>query len=187
MRNKVLFLFLILLGVGIYDFIKPFLGAVAWYWLWTIIVLMFLLWIYYALLVSRASIQVRPKSLRLQGPLYAFNISYGRIHSVTSAHIGQHYPKDTLKGREKAVLEPVYTTTCVFIELTSYPKSLRWLRLWFPRYLFGTSRPGLICAVPDWIALSRDVETYRTHRYERVHNADKRTGHSLVADILADE
>jgi hypothetical protein len=100
--------------------------------------------------------------------------------------MSQHYPFDSLKGREKDVLEPLYNRTCVFIELTSYPGTFRWRHLWFPKFLFGTSRPGLVCVTRDWLSLSRDVEAYRSERYERVHNADKEH-QSLAARVLTEE
>jgi hypothetical protein len=186
LRNKILLLFLMLLGIGIYDLIDPRLDDDLWFYFWIVIGVVFLLWIYYAVIIPRSSIQMRPKSLRLKGPLIAFNISYARIHSVTSAQMSQHYPFDSLKGREKDVLEPLYNRTCVFIELTSYPGTFRWRHLWFPKFLFGTSRPGLVCVTRDWLSLSRDVEAYRSERYERVHNADKEH-QSLAARVLTEE
>jgi hypothetical protein len=186
LRNKILLLFLMLLGIGIYDLIDPMLDDDLWFYFWIVIGVVFLLWIYYAVIIPRSSIQMRPKSLRLKGPLIAFNISYARIHSVTSAQMSQHYPFDSLKGREKDVLEPLYNRTCVFIELTSYPGTFRWRHLWFPKFLFGTSRPGLVCVTRDWLSLSRDVEAYRSERYERVHNADKEH-QSLAARVLTEE
>ncbi len=184
-RNKMLLLFLMLLAIGIFDLFNPIMGDL-WYLFWVVIGVIFFLWLYYAFIMPRASVQLRPKSLRLKGPLIAFNISYGRIHSVTSGQMGQHYPFDGLKNREQAVLEPLYNRTCIFIELSSYPGTFRWRHLWFPKFLFGTSRPGLVCVTKDWLALSRDVEAYRGERYERVHNAD-RVAQSLAAQILSED
>jgi hypothetical protein len=185
-RNKLLLLFLMLLGIGIYDWYAYILADELWFYFWVVIGLVFVLWLYYAFLVPRASIQARPKSLRLKGPVIAFNISYGRIHSVTSAQMGQHYPWDSLKGSEQGVLEPLYNRTCVFVELKSYPRVFEWRNYWFPKFLFGTSRPGLLCVTQDWLALSRDIEAYRGNRYERVHNADRGAARSLAAQVLED-
>jgi hypothetical protein len=187
LRNKLLLLFLILLGIGVYDLLSPILADDLWFYFWIVILVVFLLWFYYAFMMPRASIQARPKSLRLQGPVIAFNISYARIHSVTSGQMGQHFPFDSLKGREKDVLEPLYNRTCVFVELSSYPQTFRWRQLWFPKFIFGTSRPGLLCVIEDWISLSRDIEAYRGHRYERVHNADRGAARSLASRILNEE
>jgi hypothetical protein len=187
LRNKVLLLLLILFGIGAYDLYSPILADDLWFYFWIVILMVFLLWIYYAFIVPRASVQMRPKSLRLKGPLIAFNISYARIHSVTSAQMSQHFPFDALKEREKDVLEPLYNRTCVFIELSSYPGPFRWRHLWFPKFLFGTSRPGLVCVTKDWLTLSRDVEAYRSERYERVYNADRGEARSLAAKVLTEE
>jgi hypothetical protein len=187
LRNKLLFLLFILLGIGVYDFFYQILGDNVWFLFWIVILVVFLLWFYYAFMMPRASIQIRPKSLRLRGPLMAFNVSYGRIHSVTSAQMSQHFPFDSLKGREQGVLEPLYNRTCVFIELRNYPKAFRWRHLWFPKYLFGTSRPGLVCVTEDWLTLTRDVEAYRGERYERVHAPDRGESRSLAAKVLTDD
>lgn len=187
LRNKLLFLFLILLGIGVYDYFYQILADDIWFYFWIVILIVFLMWLYYAFVMPRASIQTRPKSLRLRGPLMAFNISYARIHSVTSAQMSQHFPFDSLKGREQGVLEPLYNRTCVFIELSSYPKAFKWRHLWFPKYLFGTSRPGLVCVTEDWLTLSRDVEAYRGERYERVHTPDRAESRSLAAKVLTED
>lgn len=187
LRNKILLLLLILLGIGIYDLINPILADSIWFYFWIVIGFVFVLWVYYAIMLPRSSVQARPKSLRLQGPLYALNISYGRIYSATSAQMGQHYPFNDLKGSEKGVLEPLFNRTCVFIELKSFPKAYRWKHLWFPKFLFGTSREGIICVIEDWLELSRDIEAYRGNRYERVHNADRGEARSLAAKILAED
>lgn len=187
MRNKLLLLFFILLGIGIYDLYKQILDDALWFYFWIVIFFVFMLWFYYAFMMPRSSIQARPKSLRLQGPLYAINISYARIRSVTSGQMAQHYPFNDLKGSEQGVLEPLYNRTCVFIELNSYPKAFRWRRLWFPEFLFGTSRPGLLCVIDDWLSLSNEVEVYRGNRYERVHNAEKDEAKTLAARVLVED
>jgi hypothetical protein len=98
--------------------------------------------------------------------------------------MAQHYPFENLKGKEQGLLEPLYKRTCVFIELTSYPKAFKWRHLWFPEYLFGTSRPGIICVIDDWLELSRDVEAYRGNRQERVRSVEKGDARSLAARVL---
>jgi hypothetical protein len=184
MRGLFLLLGIVLTAIGIFDLlVAPILGQFWFYW-WLVVALVFLLWIYYDFLVRRGAIQVREKILRLQGPIYGANVSYGRIHSVTSAHLVQHFPVESLKGLDKRLLEPFYTQTCLFIELTSFPKSFRWRRLWFPRYLFGTSRPGLICITEDWMALSRDIEAARAERQERTGKHKQHRKRSLAAQVL---
>jgi hypothetical protein len=185
LRGKLFLLLLVLIALGIYDLFgpAPILGDY-WYLIWIGVGLIALFWLYYRFLVGRAYIQAGPKYLRLQGPLYGVNLSYNRIHSITSSHIGQHYALDTLKGFERGLVEPIYSQACVFIELKSYPPAFRWRNLWFSRLIFGTNRPGLLCAVEDWVALSRDAENARGQWREEHHDRQHRRTRSLAAQIL---
>jgi hypothetical protein len=184
MRGKLLALALILVAAGLYDLmVDPFLGA-SWLYLWLIVALVFLLWFYYAFLVRRAAIQVRPDILRLQGPLRGVNLSYGRVHSVTTAHMAQHVHGSKLSGSERSLIEPYFNLTCLFIELNSYPKALKYRRFWFSKFVFSTSRPGLVCAVKDWMALSRDVEAARAARQEKIDRPRRARARSLAAQVL---
>jgi hypothetical protein len=172
------------LALIVYDLATAFLGDI-WYLLWVAEATVVALLVYYGLLMPRATIQVGPRRLRLQGPLYGFNISYRRIHSVTAANIGQHYSHNNMKHSERSLVKPFYHHTCVFVELKSYPKAFRWRRLWFPRLLFGTSRSGLICQVSDWMKLSRDIESARSLRYAFNHRKRLGDARSPAARILA--
>lgn len=185
LRGKLFWLGLVLLALALYDLLgpAPILGDY-WYLVWAAVVVVALFWLYYRFLMSRAYIQARPKFLRLQGPLYGINLSYNRIYSITSSHIGQHYPLDVLKGFERGIVEPIYSQACVFIELKSYPPAFRWRRFLFPRLIFGTNRPGLLCAVEDWVALSRDAEDARGKWREEHHDRTHRRSRSLAAQVL---
>jgi hypothetical protein len=77
----------------------------------------------------------------------------------------QHYDWEALKPGERAALGELHRQTCAFVELNSIPRGFGRRRLWFSRLLFGTSRAGLVLIVDDWMALSRDIEGARAHRY----------------------
>lgn len=186
MRPILLVFGVILLAVGLYDQFTGYLGQY-WYWWWLAIALLVILWSYYSLLMPRAAIKVKAKTLRLQGPIWGYNISYGRVYAITASKMDQQYPFDQLKGSERAILKPFYHKTCVFIELTSYPRALKWRRLWFPRYLFGANRMGLICHVEDWMALSRDLESSRANRQEVQEQTHITSRQTLVGRILAED
>ena len=180
----VLLLSLLILGiVGVYDLRNPVLGD-EWYLWWVIFFVILFLWIYYTILVRRAALQVRPNYLRLQGPIRGFKISYGRIHSVTSSTIAQHYPADVLNGYERSLLEPLRRQPAVFIELRSFPKALKHRRWWFPRLLFGTARPGLLLIVEDWMTVSQDVEVARDRWRTRRAAAKRPDAASVLARVL---
>lgn len=183
-RGMLLVLAVTVFVVAVYDQFNPLLRDDLWYVIWIVWLFVFALWFYYAVLMRRAAILVMPAHLRLQGPLYGANISYGRVHSATSARMAQHYRFNELKGGEQSLLKPLYQQTCLFIELKSYPPSFKRRQFWFPRFLFGSSRPGLICAVEDWMILSQDIEVARGHRQEKFSPRRGERGRSLAMKVI---
>ena len=183
MRGKLLWLGLTLLVLAVVDLVRPFLGTY-FYLLWLVVGLVALLWLYYGILVRRAGVGVTPNYLLLQGPLRGVKISYGRISAVTSTQIAQHYDFDTLKGRERRLVQPFFGTACTFVELSSWPKTLSQRSLWFPRLLFGVRREGLLLASPNWMQLNRDIEEARRKWHDARQQKTKKDGRSLAAQIL---
>jgi hypothetical protein len=175
-----------MVAVGIYDQQSAILGD-EWLLWWIIMLVVGLIWTYYAILAPRASIQLHSNFIRLQGPFIGKNISYGRIYAVTPAHMSQHYAEDRLSRGEKAIVKPFLHTTCVFIELQNFPSSFKRRKLWFPRYLFGTNRKGILCCVEDWMALSRQIESARTGRQARNDPNWHQRRRTLVGHILAED
>jgi hypothetical protein len=185
MRWWLALLLIVLLLVGIYDQFTGYLSSL-WLGWWLVTFLVGVLYFYYAILMRRVSIQVRQGSFRLQGPIVGYNISYARIYSVTSSKMELHYSKDQLSRKEWSLVEPLYFTTCLFIELRSTPRRFKRRRLWFPRIFFGPQRMGLICYVEDWMALSRQIDTARTLRQNAQGPAHIGNRQTLVGRILAE-
>jgi hypothetical protein len=186
-RTLLLLLAVAVFGAGIYDQFSPIFGDDLWYIIWVAWPFFLALWFYYAVLLRRAAIQVRPDYLRLQGPVSGVNISYGRIYAATSAQMEQHFRFKELKGGQRSWLKPLYQQTCLFIELSSYPPAFKHRNLWFSPFLFGSSRPGIICAVDDWMALSQDVETARGHRQEKYNSRRQEDTRSLAMKLLDED
>lgn len=186
-RGKVLLLTLVLFVIAVYDqLFDPILGDI-WVLVWIVMGLLALLWLYYAVLMRRSAIHVMPKHLRLQGPLYGVNISYGRVYSAAAAQMDQHHHFNQLKGSEQNLLEPLYKQPCLFIELNSFPSTLKRRHLWFPRFLFGSSRPGILCAVEDWMTLSTDIEVARGERHENRSSRRQEDNRSLAMRLLDED
>lgn len=183
MRWRLVLLLIVLLLVGVYDQFTGYLGSLWWGW-WLAILLVSVLYLYYAVLLRRASIQVRPGSFRFQGPLIGYTISYGRIYSVASGRMEQHYSKNQLGPNEWSILKPLYFTTSLFIELNSTPRHFNRRRLWFPRLFFGPARPGLICHVEDWMGLSQALDEARSQRKSALDQAHISNRKTLVGRIL---
>lgn len=184
-RGKALLITITLAGLGIYDQFRPVFGP-QWPWLWVACAAAFALWFYYGLFMRRAAIQIRPKYLRLQGPLFGLNISYGRIHTVTSALVSHHYPPNKASNRERQLLERFQGQASVFVELRSTPPNFKQRQWLFPRYLFGTSRPGLLLVATDWLSLSRDIEDGRANWFNKQHPHQRSQNRSLAAGVLDD-
>ncbi len=183
-REVLLLIVLSLAGLVAYDLlVAPVLGSL-WYAAPVALAAAFALWYYYAILMRRAALQVRPDMLRLQGPLVGMNISYGRIHSVTPTAMSQQYPREQLSGHEQGLLSGFTGHTCVLVELRSLPKGYGHRRLWFHRLLFGETRPGLLLLVEDWMALSQDIDGAHTAWQERRKQHGRADNRSPAARVL---
>ncbi len=183
MRGKLLWLGLTLLVLAVVDLLRPFLGDY-WYLVWLVLGAVVVLWVYYSILLRWAGVVVTPSYLLLQGPLRGVKISYGRLGTVTSTQMSQHYNFDELKSRERSLVQPFFGAACSFVGLTSWPKTLNQRTLWFPRLLFGVRREGLLLASPNWMQLNRDIEEARRKWHDARQQKGKKDGRSLAAQIL---
>lgn len=184
MRSKLFLLLLVLLTFAAFDMFVPVTGDL-WFVLWAVIPIVFVLWFYYAFLIRRAALIVTPKFMILQGPLTAVKISYGRVSTVTSSHMSQHYDLKSLNSRQRFLVKPLYQHACGFIELNSLPKKLgKGRRLWFSPFLFSPRGTGLLLVVDDWLQLGRDVEEARQRWREARGLQAREDNRSLAAKIL---
>lgn len=183
MRGKLLWLGLTLLVLAVVDLLRPFLGEY-WYLLWLVLGLVAVLWVYYSILLRRAGLFVAPGYLLLRGPFKQVKISYGRIETVTTTQMSQHFEFNALKGRERSLVQPFFGVACSFISLNSWPKALNRRSLWFPRLLFGVRRHGLLLVTPNWMQLNRDVEEARSRWRDARQQKEKTDGRSLAGQIL---
>jgi hypothetical protein len=186
MRWKLVLLAVLIVALGLYDQFTGVLGP-NWFFLWLALIPVAILWLYYALLMPRAAIQVTPAYVRLQGPLYGRKLSFKRIQTISPGKLEQHYAYNDLTLGERPILKPLHQRTCTFVELSSYPKAFKWRRWWFPRTLFGTRKKGLLCYVDDWMALSRELESARARRLAETAETGLRRKMTPAAYILAED
>jgi hypothetical protein len=184
-RTYFLLLWLLLLLLAVYDFtIRPLFADNLWPMVWVALVAAFLLWLYYTLLVRRASVEIQPRVLVIRGPLRTMKISYGRIQSVTSTQLIRHHDPKQHKGPTRTLIEEVGGQTCLHIALHTLPQQYQQRRFWYSPLLFSDINPGLLLVVEDWMALSRQLEVARSewHQTNKVRRqGDKR---SLAARVL---
>jgi hypothetical protein len=120
----------------------------------------------YALLARRmAWVQCRSKHLRIQTPFYPLVISYGRIKAVRPADFHKIFSPFEEKAARRQWLRPYWSKTALVVELSQYPLSKTWLRLWLSPYLLSPDPPGFVFVVEDWMALSRQLDDFR-NRWE---------------------
>jgi len=116
------------------------------------------LYVYSALGPRLSYVQCRPTHLRVSTPLFQLAISYNRI--VTSRPV-PFDPVNVPAGHEP-VVGPLRGQTMLALDLNGYPVARRWLKLLLNPFLLPEKFLGLQLLVPDWMALSRDIEVHRT-------------------------
>ena len=126
----------------------------------------------YAFLARRlAWVQCRAGHIRIQTPFYRLAVSYGRIKGTRPRSFAEMYNLAEEKVARQDWLRPYARHTAIVINLSRYPLSRAWLRLWFSPYLLDPVNPGFVFLVEDWMALSRQVDEFRiaweTRRKER--------------------
>lgn len=118
-----------------------------------------------------AYIQAHANHLRLVIPFYRFNISYRRVFNIHPANFNDLFPPSQTGWARRRFLSPFYGRTVVVIVLKSYPISPQLLRLFFPHQMFSPQESGLVLLVPDWMALSTEldsvIESWRQSRNRR--------------------
>ncbi|MFQ6101791.1 MAG: hypothetical protein ACE5OS_11245 [Anaerolineae bacterium] len=109
-----------------------------------------------------AWIQCRPNHLRIQTPFYPLVVSYGRIKGVRPNRFAQIFSPAKEKEARRRWLRPYWGKTVLVVELSKYPISKAWLRLWFSPYLLAPDFAGFVFLVEDWMALSRQLDESRS-------------------------
>jgi hypothetical protein len=119
----------------------------------------------YTLVGPRLSyVQCRPNHLLVSTPLYRLAVSYRRIHTTRPVPFK---PEGVPAGRQW-LAAPYRGLTALAVDLNGLPVERRFLRLWFNEFVLPKEFVGLLLVVPEWMTLSREIESYRgewkTHR-----------------------
>ena len=110
----------------------------------------------------QAWVQCKPNHLRIRTPLYPLVVSYSRIKTVRPQTFAQVFDPAGQKKALRRWLRPYWGKTALVVDLTKYPVARTWLRLWFSPYLLAPGATGFIFLVEDWMALSRQLEDFRS-------------------------
>ena len=109
-----------------------------------------------------AWVQCRPGHLHIQTPIYPLAVSYSRIKVVRPSEFGHIFDPSKEKPGRRNWLRPYWGKTAVVVEISKYPISKSWLRLWFNRYMFSPEVTGFVFLVEDWMTLSRQLDDFRS-------------------------
>lgn len=125
-----------------------------------------LLFVYTLAAPALAYVECRPQYLLVSTPLYRVAIAYRRIRTVRPVKFAP-----AVTGLQGELVGPYLGQTGLFIDLNGYPLAENWLRFWLGWFMFTPQATGLLFIVPDWMALSRDLETqqvaWKTRRSAR--------------------
>ena len=105
-----------------------------------------------------AYVECFPDHLLLSTPFYRLALSYRRVRAVRPIA----FSPANLSSMQREALTPLLGHTALAVDLTSYPVSEKWLRLFLSRFLFQEKGTGLLLLTRDWMALSQDVESQRS-------------------------
>jgi hypothetical protein len=97
----------------------------------------------------------------IQTPFYPLVVSYGRIKGVRPNTFRQVFSPSGEKAARQRWLRPYWGRTALVVELSKYPFSKTWLRLWFSPYLLAPDVTGFVFLVEDWMTLSRQLDQFR--------------------------
>ncbi len=109
-----------------------------------------------------AWVQCRANNLHIQSPIYPLVISYARIKEIRSQSFSQVFDPAKEKTASQHWLRPYWGQIVLVVKISKYPISKRWLRLWFSPYVMTPDTPGFVFLVDDWMALSRQIEDFRS-------------------------
>jgi len=122
----------------------------------------FVILVYTGLARRLAWVQCRRNHLRIQTPFYPLVVSYSRIRGVRPKPFARVFDPAREKAARRRWLRPYWGKTVLVVELSKYPFSRAWLRLWFSPYLLAPDVTGFVFLVEDWMALSRQLDEFRS-------------------------
>jgi len=131
-----------------------------------------------------AYIQPFEKHLHLATPFLHLNISYQRLRRTYTDEFQHIFSPKKIKGWKRELIEPLARRTAIILEFTSLPVPRWTLRLFLSPFFFPDQTPRLAVLVPDWMALSSELESMRGNYLESMRQPPDRTPiSSLLTDI----
>jgi len=133
-----------------------------------------------AALRKSAYIQPFEKHLHLATPFLHVNISYQRLRRTYTEEFQRLFPPKKMKGWKRELIQPLAARTALILEFTSLPIPRWTLRLFLSPFFFPDRSPRLAVLVPDWMALSSELESLRGNYIESLRQPQDRTPVSSI-------
>jgi hypothetical protein len=108
----------------------------------------------------RSYVQVHRDHLRLVTPFLPLRVSFRRIRRAHPVDFHTLFPPSEASWAQRSFLEPFYGQTALVIELNGYPMPRAILRLFLAPQMFSRNTTGLVFLVPNWMALSTELDSY---------------------------
>jgi len=108
-----------------------------------------------------AYVQPFPNHLRLVTPLLRMDIAYRRIRQATSVEMQRLFPIERSKGIKRSMLRHFAKNTAILLDMQGWPMPRWLLNLFLSPLFFPDKSSRLALLVPDWMAFSTDMESFR--------------------------
>ncbi len=117
-------------------------------------------------LMGRLSyVEARPKALRVRAGLIPVDLSYGRIRQIRLTQVATLYPPESLKGRDRALLQPFVAYSATAVDMQSWPK-VPIKRRWH-KFMFTPDKTSLLFIIEDAMLLNQQIDSAIAARHAR--------------------
>lgn len=181
-------------------FLLVLLGILTWFqwiswpqpplerWLLSAGSLSLMYWLYSLLAPIAAYVQPRPDRIRIQIPFYRLNISYRRIRNTRPVDLSKTFPAKMTPPGFRRIMRHFYGMTALGLDLTSWPLPRWLLSILLGRMMLAPDQPGLILITPDWIELSKQIESmqgaWNAEQRQRLFHPGANVGDILHGDEI---
>lgn len=114
--------------------------------------------------------------LLVASPFFRFKTSYRRIRGISCTDFHRLYDLSDLSWTEERYVEPLIASTAVVVTLSDYPISPGVMGYFFTKYLVSPKDRALVFVVPDWMALSVELDSRYNEYRQRQRSRKQRRG-----------
>jgi hypothetical protein len=137
------------------------------------------------LVIIKRSAYVQPfyDHLLLSTPFHKFKIPYQVVIKTSNTEMMALFNLKALKGRRRALLLSLAGKTAVVLELRGWPMPRKDFERFLSPLFFPDSTARLALIVPDWMAFSTELESYRSIWLETFHHPANTPQSDLIASF----